>query len=149
MRKPAILIFVLMMPLAVLGQENSNLKNGFIAKGYDVVAYFQGKALKGKKDFVHTYQNANYKFNTEENLNVFKANPAKYIPEYGGFCAWGIADKGERFDINPKSFLIQDEKLYLFYNKWGWNTLKMWQENNPDSLKIKADTKWQTLSKLH
>jgi len=123
-----------------------NTKKNYVAKGYDVVAYFDNQALEGKKEFTTTYDNVEFKFASEKNLNTFKSNPKKYIPQYGGYCAYAIAVKSKKVDINPETYEIRDGKLYLFYNSWGNNTLKTWQKNNVKGLQNKADKNWEAMN---
>ena len=122
-----------------------NLKKGFAAEGYDVVAYFNNEAVEGNKDFIITFDGVKYKFSSKENLNLFTKNPEKYIPQYGGYCAYAIAEKGEKVSVNPKAFQIKNGKLYLFYNAWGTNTLQLWKKENADKLIVKADKHWQII----
>jgi len=61
-----------------------------------------------------TYDGANYKFSTKQHLVTFKTNPKKYIPQYGGYCAYAIAEKSKKVSINPETYDIIDGKLYLF-----------------------------------
>jgi len=122
-----------------------NIKNGFMAKGYDVVAYFNNQAIEGAKQFTTTYNGVNYKFTSQENLEKFIKNPTKYIPQYGGYCAYAIALKNDKVSINPESFEIKDGKLYLFYNAWGTNTLDLWKQENEKELIEKADKNWNLL----
>lgn len=132
--------------LLSFGQKiDYNLDNGYIAEGYDVVAYFSNKAIKGKVSYSTVYDGANYKFINKENLDEFKSNPSKYSPQYGGWCAYAIAVKSKKATINPKTFEIRDGKLYLFYNSWGTNTLKSWLKGNPTSLIKKADVNWEKI----
>lgn len=121
------LLFTLFLGLlftTVHAQENLNLKNGVAAEGYDVIAYFNNEAIKGDKNYTHKYEGAIYQFSTSENLEIFKNNPKLYMPQYGGYCAYAVAVKEEKVSVNPKSFQILDNKLYLFYNSWGVNTLE-------------------------
>jgi len=122
-----------------------NLKNGYIANGYDVVAYFNNEAIEGDKKFHSQHDGIDYKFSSEKNLNLFVKNPEKYIPEYGGYCAYAIAKKGDKVSINPKTFKVTNGKLYLFYNAWGTNTLELWQKENEDVLQNKADENWRKI----
>lgn len=122
-----------------------NLKKGYMANGYDVVAYFSSEALKGNKKFTFKYDGADYKFSSEKNLNLFIENPEKYVPQYGGYCAYAIAKNGDKVSINPKTFKIKDKKLYLFYNVWGTNTLELWKNENEDVLEKKADEQWKKI----
>jgi hypothetical protein len=91
------------------------------------------------------YKNVHYKFSAEENLIEFIANPEKYIPEYGGYCAYAIATKGKKVSVNPKSFEIIDNKLYLFYNSWGIDTLEKWNNEHPNKLIAKANNNWNKI----
>jgi YHS domain-containing protein len=136
--------FFLFITTTFLAQEY-NTKKGFVAEGYDVVSYFDNKAEKGNKDFVAEFDGVKYKFTSKENLALFKANPKKYAPQYGGYCAYAIGLKGERVNINPETFEIRDGKLYLFYNSWGTNTLELWKKEGAVKLKEKADKNWETI----
>lgn len=121
---------------------NQNIQKGYVAEGYDVVAYFDGTAIEGNDQFTSVYEDAKYKFSSKENLETFKKNPDKYIPQYGGWCAYAMAINGDKVSINPETFEIRDGKLYLFYNKAFTNTLKSWLEENPANLVKKADKNW-------
>lgn len=89
--KKIFLLLLLITSFASFSQkDNYNLKKGFIAEGYDVVAYFSNKALKGDKQFTTEFDGANFKFSSKENLEIFKNNPKKYVPAYGGYCAYAI-----------------------------------------------------------
>nr|WP_321221808.1 YHS domain-containing (seleno)protein [uncultured Psychroserpens sp.] len=123
-----------------------NTKNDYIAKGYDVVAYFDNEAIEGKKEFTTMHFGVKYKFASNKNLETFINNPDKYIPQYGGYCAYAIAVNNKKVDINPKTFEIRDDKLYLFYNAWFNNTLTSWQESNVKGLQIKADKNWEAMN---
>jgi len=122
-----------------------NLKKGFIANGYDVVAYFNNRAVEGTKNFTATYDGAYYKFSSQKNLHIFKQNPEKYVPQFGGYCAYAIAVKSAKVSINPESFKIDDGKLYLFYNAWGNNTLEQWNKENPKHLLKMALKNWEAI----
>ena len=131
--------------IAFSQKTDYNIQKGFVASGYDVVAYFSNKAIKGKKNYSTTYDNAIFRFSTKKNLTTFLKSPEKYIPQYGGYCAYAIGLKGEKVSIDPKTFEIRDGKLYLFYNSWGTNTLELWLKENPNILKQKADKNWLSL----
>ena len=127
--------------------QEYNLKKGYVAEGYDVVSYFSNTAEKGAKEFTTTYNEVKFKFSSKKNLETFKNAPNKYIPAYGGFCAYAVGTKSERVSINPETFEIRNGKLYLFYNSWGTNTFKMWQEEGAEQLKEKADKNWVKIKK--
>jgi YHS domain-containing protein len=126
-------------------QIDYNKEKGYVANGYDVVSYFSKKAVKGSSNYKYTYDNGTYKFSSESNLEKFKANPKMYIPQYGGWCAYAMADKGEKVTINPKTYEIRNGKLYLFYNAFFDNTFESWLEEMPDKLVNKANTNWDKI----
>ena len=122
-----------------------NLKKGYVAEGYDVVAYFNNEALEGDKKYTTTYDDVKYKFSSQKNLDTFLKTPEKYVPQYGGYCAYAVAEKAEKVSINPETFEIRDGKLYLFYNSWGTNTLKLWKKNIMKGYVEKADLNWEAI----
>jgi YHS domain-containing protein len=117
-------------------------KSGLAIQGYDPVAYFTGhKAIEGKKEISIYYNGVTYRFSTVKNRDLFKANPVKYEPQYGGWCAYAMGAKGEKVAIDPETFKVLDGKLYLFYNKLFNNTLPKWNEDEIN-LKNNADRSW-------
>jgi YHS domain-containing protein len=125
-----------------LNKKHFNLDEGLAIKGYDPVAYFtSNKAVKGSKDLAVYSQGATYYFSSVANKELFKANPSKYLPEYGGWCAYAMGAKGEKVNIDPETFKIVNGKLYLFYNKFFNNTLKDWNKDEAN-LKKNADANW-------
>jgi len=67
-----------------------NIQNGYVAKGCDVVSYFDNKAEKGDKKYTAEHESANFIFTSKENLNKFNSDPESYVPQYGGYCAYAI-----------------------------------------------------------
>lgn len=125
--------------------KHVNVKKGHAANGYDVVAYFDGMAREGTKAFSTKYEGVNYKFSSEKNLETFRSSPEKYIPQYGGYCAYAVAVSGKKVNINPKTFEIREGKLYLFYNTGKTNTLDLWTNESPEDLQDKADKNWNKI----
>ncbi|MEE9406719.1 MAG: YHS domain-containing (seleno)protein [Polaribacter sp.] len=139
------LILLLLVSTTFFAQEY-NLENGYIANGFDVVSYFTNKKpLKGNKKFQTTFNEVKLKFSSDKNLQLFIENPKKYMPQCGGFCAYAIATRNERKEIDAESYEIRDGKLYLFYNKWFSNKLESWLEENPSKLQKEAAENWKTL----
>ncbi len=125
-----------------LRKKHFNLDGGIAISGYDPVAYFtQNKAVKGKKDMAVYHHGVTYYFSSAANKDLFKSNPSKYEPEYGGWCAYAMGEKGEKVSIDPETFKILNGKLYLFYNRFFTNTLKDWNKNEA-TLKARADANW-------
>lgn len=117
-------------------------KSGLAIQGYDPVAYFtEHKAIEGKKEISTSFNGVTYRFSSEANRNLFKADPAKYEPQYGGWCAYAMGAKGEKVEIDPATFKVLDGKLYLFYNRVFNNTLPKWNSDEAH-LKHNADRNW-------
>lgn len=118
-------------------------KNNLAVSGYDTVAYFNaGAPAKGFEEFSTEYNGATWFFSSQENLDLFTANPGKYAPEYGGYCAYATA-KGKLVKADPEAWNITDGKLYLNYNKKvreKWlkdkeNYISIANQNFPDLIK--------------
>ncbi len=130
---------------AATRQKNFNLDKGLALSGYDAVSYFSGKPKKGSSSFSYTFEGVTYRFASADNLNKFKQNPAAYEPQYGGWCAYAMGNSGEKVEVDPETFKIVDNKLYVFYNHLFNNTLKTWNKNEA-VLKAKADVNWQKIA---
>jgi len=110
-------------------------------KGYDVVAYFKDATpTLGKAEFSATHEGATYRFASAADRDAFKANPAKYAPQYGGFCAMGAAI-GRKLDGDPTAWKIVGDKLYLNVDK---DVQAKWLEDVPGNL-IKANANWPVI----
>lgn len=84
--------------------------------GYDTVAYFTvGKAVKGQDALSTDWMGAKWKFSTQAHLDLFKANPEKYAPQYGGYCAYGVT-QDYLVKVDPDQFTVREGKLYLNYD---------------------------------
>lgn len=115
---------------------------GVAVKGYDVVAYqTQNAAVAGLAAFVATHQGATFRFASAANRDAFVAQPARFLPQYGGYCAMGVA-VGRKFDIDPTAFRIVDGKLYLNKNE---PTQRMWLRDVPGHIR-KGDAQWATVA---
>ena len=123
------------------GVINTLGTDGIAIKGYDPVAYFsQGAPHKGKPEFTVEYKGAKWQFASAENKALFEANPEKYEPAYGGYCAYGVAQNA-LVKIEPDAWSIRNDKLYLNYDQ---NIQKRWSEK-PDSYIEQADKIWPEL----
>lgn len=123
--------------------KNYNIdKSSLAIEGYDPVAYFVSKkGIEGKKDISLSREGITYHFSSAQNRDLFKSNPSKYEPQFGGWCAYAMGENGEKVSVDPQTFKILDGKLYLFYNKFFNNTLKEWNKNE-NALKQKAEQNW-------
>jgi len=90
---------------------------GVALKGYDPVSYFSpGGPARGRASLAATHEGAIYRFASAANRDAFKANPARFAPAYGGFCAMGVALE-KKLDVDPQLWRIVDGKLYLNVHK--------------------------------
>lgn len=130
-----------------LRQTEFNIEDDNVAvQGYDVVSYFMGEPLKGKKELHYEHKGINYWFNNAENLELFIKQPEKFEPTYGGWCAYAMGVNGEKVKVDPKTYKIIEGELYLFYNFYFNNTMIDW---NKDELALKqtADKYWEEIIK--
>ncbi len=110
-------------------------------KGGDPVAYFlQGEPLQGRRQYTHEWQVATWRFVSAENRDRFAANPEDYAPQYGGYCAWAVA-QGYTAPIDPTAWNIVEGKLYLNYDK---NVQTKWEKDIPRFIE-QADKNWPRL----
>ncbi|NJM93302.1 MAG: YHS domain-containing protein [Cytophagales bacterium] len=149
MKTSTLLLLSLCLALWAHGQDVFT-KSGIAIGGYDPVAYHsENKAAKGKPELKLKYQGAVYQFASEANREAFKAAPLKYLPQYGGYCAYAMGKDGKKVEINPETFKVVEGKLYLFYNDSFFgvrtNTLPPWNADEA-TLKKKADENWRKLS---
>jgi len=106
--------------------------------GYDPVAYFtEGKPVEGRSDFEYEWNGATWRFVDQNNLDTFKANPEVYAPQYGGYCAWAVA-QGSTASSDPDAWRIVDGKLYLNYSK---SVQEKWLQDISGNI-AKADKNW-------
>jgi YHS domain-containing protein len=133
------------VPAAAAGPDVNVTITGLALRGYDPVAYFtDGKPIPGDYRITARYNEATYRFASQEHKILFETNPVKYLPQYGGFCAFGAA-KGVKVDGDPAVWKIVDDKLYLnlappVYDRWSEDipgNVKSANDNWP-SLKDKA-----------
>lgn len=125
-------------------KKNFNIKKNIAVDGYDPVSYFDGRPVEGDPDFSVSFKGVTYLFLNQTNADKFIATPEKYEPAYGGWCAYAMGANGEKVKIDPETYKIADGRLYLFYNFWGNNTLKEWN-NNEKTLRSTADQNWKKI----
>ncbi|TYC52277.1 hypothetical protein FMN50_18160 [Rhodobacterales bacterium] len=114
---------------------------GLALRGVDPVSYFtDGEPKDGKFDITEVHNGATYRFVSEESRDLFKQNPEKYLPAYGGFCAFGTA-MGVKVDGDPDLWKIVDGKLYLNLSE---SIQERWNTDVPGFIE-KADVNWDSL----
>ena len=107
-------------------------------EGTDPVAYFtEGKAVEGSSQFTHAWKGATWRFKDAANRDAFAANPEKYAPQFGGYCAWAVS-QGYTAGIDPEAWTIHQGKLYLNYSK---SVQEQWSEDIPGNI-AKGRANW-------
>lgn len=128
----------LVLPAAASAQEFNLDAAGLALRGYDPVAYFTaGKPEAGQGAFTATHKGATYRFVNAANRDAFVAAPERYLPQYGGWCAFA-ASAGKKADGDPQVWRIENGKLYLNYNR---SVGQRWSADIPGYV-AKADAKW-------
>ena len=132
------MIGAFLVPAQAAGVDVNATPTGLAVRGYDVVAYFtEGKPVAGDWQITAEHGGATYRFASEANRDAFKADPARYAPQFGGYCAFGAA-MGFKFDGDPEVFKIVDDKLYLNLSR---PVAERWNKDVPGHIKT-ANEKW-------
>jgi YHS domain-containing protein len=119
-------------------------RNNLALDGYDPVAYFTDmKPVKGSSEFHADYQGSTFHFGSAAHRDAFEADPEKFAPQYGGYCAYGMA-KGYKASIDPAAFTVVGDKLYLNYSE---TVRSQWLTDIPGYTR-KADANWPEVRKV-
>lgn len=116
--------------------------------GYDPVAYFAeggGVPKKGLISLSSTFEGVTYRFASKENQARFDKSPARFLPQYGGWCAWAVGALGKRVDIDPEAFEVKNGRLFLFYRDPSIDARALWLKDR-DGLFEKAEKTWPSLA---
>lgn len=117
-----------------------NTQDGLALRGFDAVAYFAvDSAVKGDSKYEYAWNGAKWLFANEENLAKFKANPAAYAPQFGGYCSYAVSE-GYTANGDPAAWKIVDGKLYLNYSP---KVKSMWEQNMNERIG-KGDQNWES-----
>lgn len=138
MKLMSILLLSTLSISAWAGFDTETDQNDVILAGHDAVAYHtEGKAVAGKAQYTVSHNNAIYRFSSAANRDKFRANPEKYAPAYGGYCAYGLS-LGKKFSVDGKAFEVVNGILYVNKNLAVYET---WRKDIPGNIQ-KADTHW-------
>lgn len=145
--RPALLIPAFLLALLAGGSARAvdevYAPGGIAIHGYDPVSYFtSNRPVKGLASYELTHGKAAYRFATAENRAAFAADPQKYLPQYGGFCAYGLS-RGYKAPIDPAAFTIRGGRLYLNYDL---NVQQTWRQDAGAHID-KANRNWSTVRK--
>ena len=139
---------LLWLALAISAQAKTPLnltRDGLFLQGYDPVAYVKiGKALKGRKQLDAAYGGGTFLFATDSDRAAFQRDPRRYLPAYGGWCAYAMAD-GDFVDVDPEAFKVVSGSAHVFYRGWLGDHLKKWNLDEA-RLKAAADAHWKKLN---
>lgn len=132
-------LIVVVTSASLCAQKSATfIESGKAIRGYDPVAYFTaGKPVKGNENFKFSWNHADWYFSSQQNLDLFKSNPEKYAPQYGGYCAYGLSD-GHKAPTDNNAWTIVNDKLYLNYSL---DVKKEWSKNQKERIE-KADKNW-------
>lgn len=128
--------------VAVAADKDMNADANDVAiSGYDTVAYFnKNMPVQGSDKYTAVYKNTIYKFSSEQNRDAFRANPEKFAPQFGGYCAMGVAME-KKLNVDPTAWRVVDGKLYLNLNK---DVQTKWASDIPGHLNT-AQTNWPAI----
>jgi YHS domain-containing protein len=116
-------------------------EKGIALKGYDVVSYFNtGAPQKGDAAYQYEWSGVTWQFSNQQHLEQFKENPERYIPQYGGYCAFGMSNN-YKAPTDPFAWTIINDKLYLNYNR---SVKEKWSKDSAEHID-KADKNWTVL----
>lgn len=136
-----ILLTSIMGSPLVAGSDPVFTRWGVAIRGYDPVAYFtQGEPVEGSKTFRTEWNGAEWRFVNAEHLNLFNADPERYAPQYGGYCAWAVANNYTA-STQPEAWTIFEDKLYLNYSL---SVRGQWEQDIPGNV-IKGDANWPSV----
>lgn len=143
MKKIVFVTLVLLTSILSVSAQTPEIfvKDGFAIGGYDVVSYFtENKPVKGIETISVTWKDAKWLFSTKKNADLFKANPEKYAPQYGGYCAYGCS-RGYKAKTDADAYTITNGKLYFNYNL---KTREAWSKDIKAYVE-KADQEWEKI----
>lgn len=138
------IVLLLLAWTATADVRTATDENDVILAGHDAVAYFtEDKPVPGNAAYTASYDGAVYRFASAENRDLFRANPEKYAPAYGGYCALGTSF-GKKFDVDGKAFKIVEGRLYVNKNLAVYET---WREDIPGNI-VKAEGHWPVIADI-
>lgn len=121
--------------------------SGLALDGYDAVSYRDAeKAVRGDPANASTYNGVTYYFRNAANMRTFDRDPQRYLPAFGGWCAFGMAVE-QKFPVDPTAFKIVDGRLLLFLRNQNVDARKLWNKNDERKQLAKANAHWAKLTR--
>jgi len=143
LRKTSVLLGFASVLFAGVAEPVNKDGKGIAIQGYDPVAYFtQSKPVRGSSSFTYQWMGSTWWFASAQDRDQFTADPAKFAPQFGGYCAYGVS-KNHTVDIDPEAWRIVEGKLYLNYSK---SVQKSWLQDVPGNIRA-AEQNWPKLHK--
>ena len=133
----------LLTPVSAMAAKDpvhTSWRNNIAAGGMDVVTFFSGKPQEGKSEFSTRYQGADWHFFSQANKDLFLTNPEQFAPQYGGYCAWAVA-QGKLAKGDPDHWAVEDGRLYFNYNS---RIQKKWDQDRSNFI-VNGDQNWPGL----
>lgn len=142
----ALLLTIATITFAQDHKVTSNVDDSKIAlQGFSPVSYLDlGIAQKGVKEHKTTHNGLNYYFTSNDQKKKFESNPTKYLPQYGGYCAFGVS-VGAKFRTDPNKFIVKDGKYFLFLYDLEVDAQQLWLDGSHNKLVQTADKNWSSL----
>jgi YHS domain-containing protein len=123
--------------------EEINNQSGLALQGYDPVAYFkEGKPSIGDAAITYQWHGATYRFSSLEDRQAFMANPERYAPQFGGYCAFAVS-RGTTANGDPHQWAIENDRLFLNNNALA---MTLWNQDRPGNIHA-GDENWPLLPK--
>jgi len=130
-------------PAYAVDSVNTRYFGGVAIMGYDPVAYFtEGRAVKGSEKFAYEWLGTPWHFANDKHREMFKSDPVRYAPQYGGYCAGEVSGGSVTINVDPEAFKIIDGKLYLIYDKGSAD----WFAANAAEAVPKANANWPKIT---
>lgn len=145
MSKTLLTTMLLLGTIGAYAQAINTDDSKIALNGYSPVSYLDLQlAQRGSKEYVTEHDGVKYFFTSPEQKKRFDANPGKYLPQYGGWCATGIA-VGAKFRTDPNKFLVKGDKYYVFLNSIEVDALQVWNEKGHNAMVKSANENWGKL----
>lgn len=143
------IFMIAVMTAGVLFAQNKNANNIDDSKiglqGFSPVSYLElGLAQRGSKQYKSVHDNIAYYFTSSDQKTKFEQNPEKYLPQFGGFCAFGVY-AGAKFRVDPNKFVVSNGKYYLFLNDVEVDAKQLWLAEKESKLLATANKNWKSL----
>lgn len=136
-------------PREISGTSHDLLGTGVGLVAYDPVSYFPeggSKPVKGHIMIASEFEGVTYRFANEEHKALFEKNPRRFLPAYGGWCTWAVAQLGKHVDVDPEAYVVRNDRLYVFYRDPLLDTRAKFLED-PEGMLAKAEANWPALSR--